>query len=198
MFCGGPHAEEEQRAGDTGAAAGTGMVVLRCFGVVMALWPDASYDATAVGCPLKRTRHACGRSSTLQRIALTAPCAPERHLPPGVPRVWHATVAADAKQRVMMAGCCARQARQASRRRAQGKQAHLCCSNLPQGVQEVVAARAALQMLLEGQDYAGALDLLEVVVHSMEANHALGVTAFSEALPQVCQGTQASCSSSVV
>ncbi len=54
-----------------------------------------------------------------------------------------------------------------------------------QGVEEVLASKSALQCLLDGQDYAGALELLENLRHSVEGQLALGLQAFRHTMPQV-------------
>mmetsp|Transcript_10458 Transcript_10458/g.22439 ORF Transcript_10458/g.22439 Transcript_10458/m.22439 type:complete len:1189 (-) Transcript_10458:119-3685(-) len=57
--------------------------------------------------------------------------------------------------------------------------------NLLKGVEEVVASKSALQCLLEGQDYAGALELLENLRHSVDGQLQLGLQAFRHTTPQV-------------
>ncbi|KAJ9524433.1 hypothetical protein QJQ45_019485 [Haematococcus lacustris] len=57
-----------------------------------------------------------------------------------------------------------------------------------QGLEEVALSRSALQLLLDSQDYAAALDLLEVVVLNVEASTSMGLQAFAQALPQVRSG----------
>ncbi|KAL6764938.1 hypothetical protein V8C86DRAFT_3022064, partial [Haematococcus lacustris] len=54
-----------------------------------------------------------------------------------------------------------------------------------QGLEEVALSRSALQLLLDSQDYAAALDMLEVVVLNVEASTSMGLQAFSQALPQL-------------
>ncbi|KAJ9524559.1 hypothetical protein QJQ45_024148, partial [Haematococcus lacustris] len=54
-----------------------------------------------------------------------------------------------------------------------------------QGLEEVALSRSALQLLLDSQDYAAALDMLEVVVLNVEASTSMGLQAFAQALPQV-------------
>lgn len=68
----------------------------------------------------------------------------------------------------------------------------LCCLALwcLQSLEELHSSRSALQLLLDGQDYAGALDLLEEVAHNMEASCAQRITTFASVMPEVRARTQ--------
>ncbi len=52
-------------------------------------------------------------------------------------------------------------------------------------MEEVNDSRSALQCLLEGQDYAGALELLGNLGHMVDRQLGLGVRAFRQTRPQV-------------
>eukprot|EP00798_Chlamydomonas_sp_ICE-L_P027701 gene27701-7343_t len=53
------------------------------------------------------------------------------------------------------------------------------------GVDEVCVSKAALQCLLDSQDYAGALELLENLKHTVEGQVAEGMITFRQTIPQV-------------
>lgn len=55
----------------------------------------------------------------------------------------------------------------------------------PQALAEVVLSRSDVQMMLEGSDYAGALELLEHLQHAMDSLSGVGVTTLGAAGPQV-------------
>ncbi|GAX73142.1 hypothetical protein CEUSTIGMA_g595.t1 [Chlamydomonas eustigma] len=57
--------------------------------------------------------------------------------------------------------------------------------DLLQGMAEVAASRTVLQCLLEGQDYAGSLELLGNLGHMVDRQLSLGIRAFKETRPQV-------------
>jgi hypothetical protein len=54
-----------------------------------------------------------------------------------------------------------------------------------QGMAEVAVSRSVLQCLLEGQDYAGSLELLGNLGHIVDRQLSLGIRAFKETRPQV-------------
>ena len=58
-------------------------------------------------------------------------------------------------------------------------------SPAPLSVEEVAACRNALQCLLEGQDYPGALEMLGNLRHLVKRQEGLGLRAFRETGPQV-------------
>lgn len=56
---------------------------------------------------------------------------------------------------------------------------------LPQGLDEINSSKAALQCLLDGQDYAGALELLEHMRHIVGGHLQDGLKCFRSLPPQV-------------